>query len=67
MMFESKGNPRVTKKCEQCGESFRTRNQDRKYCSANCRHAADYIRNRHDKVDTGIGISEENILEDAHV
>lgn len=67
MMFEGKGNARVTKKCEYCGESFRTRNQNKKYCSSNCRYSADYIRNKQGKLDTGIVISDENLLENSHV
>lgn len=46
-------NPRITKKCEQCGESFRTRNPDKKYCDKTCRKSAENARQYQSEVDTG--------------
>lgn len=60
-MSFSGGNPRVTKKCEQCGISFRTRNQDKKYCSDKCRKSSQNNRHRSQaNVDTGVLISDDN-------
>lgn len=53
MNFESRGNPRVTKKCEYCDKSFRTRNQDKKYCSDECYTTAKNNRAYLRKLDTG--------------
>ena len=64
MNFQNNGNPRVTKKCEHCGGSFRTRNQDKKYCSDECYTAAKNNRAYERKLDTG-GMNQE--LEDRHV
>lgn len=60
-MFNSKGNPRISKKCEQCGERFRTRNQDKKYCNKTCRKVADNFRNRQEQLDTGFLISDKDL------
>ncbi len=53
-MFPSNANPRVTKKCEQCGDSFRTRNQDKKYCSDDCKKSAQNARHYRQEMDTGV-------------
>ena len=43
-MMQREANPRVTKQCEVCGESFRTRNVDRKYCGDECKTKAKNAR-----------------------
>jgi len=53
MNFTGEGNPRVTKQCEHCDKSYRTRNPERKYCNKDCRKAADNERNGQEKLDTG--------------
>lgn len=58
-----KANPQVTKKCEQCGNSFRTRNQDKKYCSDECYTTAKNARAYQQKMHAG-GM---NIMEETHV
>lgn len=48
-----KANPRVTKKCEHCDKSFRTRNESKKYCSDDCYTKAKNARAYGKKMDTG--------------
>lgn len=52
-MFNAKGNPRISKKCEHCGERFRTRNKDKKYCSETCYRTSKALRAYKRKMDTG--------------
>lgn len=60
---KNSGNPRLTKKCEHCGDNFRTRNPNKKYCSDDCSQSAKNARAYERKVDTG-GMN--SVLEETH-
>jgi hypothetical protein len=59
MNFTGEGNPRVTKQCEHCSKSYRTRNPDRCFCSSECRNTANAKASYHRK--NGHGVLKEEL------